>query len=121
MQRLRNLLDRFKKKENEVEIPEEWVKQKDVKQGDILEAPVKHKIVKVKRFSFRRPRRIRLRFLRGFKRIMAGFLFIIHGFATFVASSNPLIAGFFLFTSFILLDYLWKTKSPKIDWGGPQK
>lgn len=64
-------------------------------------------------------RKYRFGFIRPIKRIIAGGLLILHaGFTISIIQMNTLInkdySVIFLLTSFILLDYLWKTRKFKI-------
>jgi len=63
-------------------------------------------------------RKIRLRFLLTFKRIIAGFLFIIYFLASLMLLPEAYAILFFA-TSFIMLDYLWKTR--RIQWIPPDE
>lgn len=128
MQRLKSLFkdikNKFtKKKEKTIEVPLEWVKQEKIN-GDLKEPndpeletiAQKQKTVKHKILSFKKPRKIKLKFLKLTKRFLASFLLLLHGTATFLSFNNPIIALFFGATSIILLDYLWKSKMPKMEW-----
>lgn len=64
-------------------------------------------------------KKYRFGFIRHIKRLIAGGLLILHvGFTISIIQMNTLInkdySVIFLLTSFILLDYLWKTRKFKI-------
>ena len=56
--------------------------------------------------------KIRLRYLLKFKRVLAGLLCVVYLCTFAVILFNP-VSVVFLLTSFILLDYLWKTRLVK--------
>lgn len=68
-------------------------------------------------------RRFRIPGLRSFKRLVAFFLmvvdFIIGELALTGPAGNQPLAIFFLLNSFILADYLWKTRKQPTGGGGP--
>lgn len=99
------LKDRFSRKEK-IEVPESWLKDKpeeNVKVDKTVVVAIPKPKVK---------RKIRIPFLRRFKRIIAGFMLIINFLSGIMSLSTNIVpvAILFLPTSFILLDYLWKTR-----------
>lgn len=57
--------------------------------------------------------RVHLKYLRGFKRVIAALFFLFYLVAGLMGLSNP-ISIMFLGTAYLLLDYLWKSR--KITW-----
>lgn len=58
-------------------------------------------------------KKIHMRFLRQGKRVTATLLFFLYLVLGVVAVPNPMALLFF-FTSFLLLDYLWKSR--RVEW-----
>ena len=110
--KIKNLFKR-KNKVKTIESPKSWFKQ--TKKGQIV-VPKSKAMVE---FEIRKKRKFRIHGLRTAKRVLATVLLVINFFisqATLLsaATSQPLFWLFFL-NSFILLDYLWKTrKTPKL-------
>lgn len=59
--------------------------------------------------------RIRIPFIRQVKRFTAFLLVLVYLPAVYVNLTNP-SSLFFIFNILILLDYIWKTRRPSIDW-----
>jgi len=93
---------------NVVEIPKEWVADKPTKQ--IVVAKSSSTVT----MELKEYRKIRIPGLLLFKRIMAVTLMLIYfvmAQATiFYTGGNPMLYVLFILTSFLLLDYLYKTR-----------
>lgn len=109
LDKIKNLLFKKKKKPETIKAPEKWFQQ--TKKGQIIipktEGVIELEVKKHKKFH--------VPGLRTAKRVLAGFLLIINFFisqATLMsaATSQPLFWLFFL-NSFIILDYIWKTRN----------
>ena len=110
--KIKNLFKR-KNKVKTIESPEAWFRH--TKKGQVV-IPQRKGLIKL---EIKKPRKFHIHGLRTAKRVLASILLVINFFisqATLLsaATSQPLFWLFFL-NSFILLDYLWKTrKTPKL-------
>ena len=111
LSKLSKIKNLFKRKEKAtIQVPEKWLKQnpKGVTQSFVVLEPRKT------------PRKIHITGLRTSKRVLALALLCLNFFIAQTAlvsaqASLPMGILFFL-NSFILLDYLWKTRSkPKLE------
>ena len=96
--------------EDEVEVPDTWVKKERIagpgKSKGVLKIK-QGKVVVSDRKVYHWP------WIRNFKRILAGFLLMANFvFSQFMIASAGVqtVAIFFFLNAFILLDYLWKTR-----------
>lgn len=109
---MENLVKLRRKKEKEDEIPDEWKETKGKKGTPVFTEPK----TKTRR-TWRFPR------LLLFKRVIACILFLVNGTigvtTLFSLGAEPL-SIVFLPTTFILLDYVWKTRRTQIEWNREQ-
>jgi hypothetical protein len=113
---MRNLWEKYfkkKKKDEEIEeVPEEWVADRVVKTKKKSDDQPLMKLV----FEGQKKEKKKIPWLRNLKRGLAA-LMVLPSFFFACASFNE-IPMFLMFTfyTFILIDYLWKTKEIKEAW-----
>lgn len=118
-----NLKKRFKKKEKEQALWAKVTKHNDAPMGDLEEIPTTIQQTKIpfkdiEEKPFQRQKVYRIGYLRNLKRAVAAILLLFN--FIFFLGSTTVLWGFLLFgaNSFILCDYIWRTKHVKVetDW-----
>lgn len=97
-----------KEKEEELTIFGEPIKKETEKSSRSFRKDLKQVLS-----GFKPKRKIRFKHLLKLKRILAGCLFLMYSIISVMVIPEPFALLFFA-TSFILLDYLWKTRN--IQW-----
>ena len=104
--KLANWIDRIKlriRRKEKVAVPPSWIENQGATN---IDSDTVSLVVDKPR------RKIRLPFLRTLKRVLAGFLFLVNFLSAVLGWSmgTPQVGIILLPNSFIILDYLWKTR-----------